>query len=152
MKNLNGRMLRLVAAGLLIAASANAKTKGNQGNPSPSPSPTPAHSKKHESAKANGNTVDLRGTISQMKLKDGANVVHSGDGAKLIADVKGGKVTGWKVTDDKGKSLPSHTTTSAIEGECEVCYPCKNKPGCEICYTVPCSVVVKVPPSKISAH
>jgi hypothetical protein len=138
----------MAAATLLIAVSADGKTKGNhdnnQGNSSPSP--TPSNSKKHEmqSTQAKGKSVDLRTTMAQVKWKNGANVVHSEGGAKVIADVKDGKVT-----DEKGKTLPSHTTPSAIEGECEVCYPSKTNPNVEICYKVKCGVVVvKTPPSK----
>lgn len=153
MKTLNGKILQLIVAGLLIAASANGKTKGthenNQGNASPTP--TPSKSQKHEtqSTQTKGKTADLRATMAQMKWKNGSNVVHSEGGAKVIADVKDGKVTGWKVTDEKGKTIPSHTTPSAIEGECEICYPSKANPNVEICYKVKCGVVVvKTPPSK----
>lgn len=151
MKNLNGRMLQLVAAVLLVAASANGKTKGNQGNPSPSPSPS--NSKKHEqSTPMKNKAVDLRTTIDRMKLKDGVNVVHSENGANVIAEAKGGQVTGWKVTDAKGKPLPSHISHAIEEGECEVCYTSKTNPNVEYCYKVKCPVIVKTPPSKISAH
>jgi hypothetical protein len=42
-----------------------------------------------------------------MHLHDGLNLVHSGDGVKLMAEARNNKIVGWSATDDKGNKLPT---------------------------------------------
>src|SRR2546421_8676344 len=113
--------------------------------PSPKPSGTP---KKAESTKTQqtestkAKQIDLRPTMKQINWKDGRNTVYSGGGVKLMADVKGGKVTRWTATDDKGKSLPTKAEQKSGPGGivlCEVCVAVViNGKSTVQCYEIDC--------------
>src|SRR5439155_7646957 len=53
------------------------------------------------------NQIDLRSKLASMHLHDGLNLVHSGDGVKLMAEARNNKIVGWSATDDKGNKLPT---------------------------------------------
>src|SRR5262249_37719769 len=63
--------------------------------------------KKKQSSRATTNQIDLRSKLANMHLHDGLNLVHSGDGVKLIAEARNNKIVGWSATDDKGNKLPT---------------------------------------------
>jgi hypothetical protein len=63
--------------------------------------------KKKQSSRARTNQIDLRSKVASMHLHDGLNLVHSGEGVKLMAQVQNNKIVGWSATDDKGNKLPT---------------------------------------------
>src|SRR5438876_11881306 len=63
--------------------------------------------KKQSSPARTTNQIDLRSKMASMHLHDGQNLVHSGDGVKLMAEARNNKIVGWSATDDKGNKLPT---------------------------------------------
>jgi|SRR5437016_1563464 len=63
--------------------------------------------KKQSSPARTTNQIDLRSKVAGMHLHDGLNLVHSGDGVKLMAEARNNKIVGWSATDDKGNKLPT---------------------------------------------
>jgi hypothetical protein len=63
--------------------------------------------KKKRSSAARTNQIDLRSKLASTHLHDGRNLVHSGDGVKLMAEARNNKIVGWSATDDKGNKLPT---------------------------------------------
>jgi len=63
--------------------------------------------KKQSSPTRTTNQIDLRSKLASMHLHDGLNLVHSGDGVKLMAEARNNKIVGWSATDDKGNKLPT---------------------------------------------
>ena len=63
--------------------------------------------KKQSSPARTTNQIDLRSKVASMHLHDGLNLVHSGDGVKLMAEARNNKIVGWSATDDKGNKLPT---------------------------------------------
>ena len=63
--------------------------------------------KKKQSSPARTNQIDLRSKVATMHLHDGLNLVHSGEGVKLMAEARNNKIVGWSATDDKGNKLPT---------------------------------------------
>src|SRR5438876_9283702 len=63
--------------------------------------------KKQSSPTRTTNQIDLRSKVASMHLHDGLNLVHSGDGVKLMAEARNNKIVGWSATDDKGNKLPT---------------------------------------------
>jgi hypothetical protein len=110
---LTGSLLSLSVAG---QAAANDIKIGNrsqfsQGKDSkPKQEPTPKQEstpKKKQSSHASTNQIDLRSKLASMPLHDGLNLVHSGNGVKLMAQARNNKIVGWSATDDKGNQLPT---------------------------------------------
>ena len=62
---------------------------------------------KKKQSSARTNQIDLRSKLASMHLHDGLNLVHSGDGVKLMAEARNNKIVGWSATDDKGNKLPT---------------------------------------------
>ena len=63
--------------------------------------------KKKQSSPARTNQIDLQSKVASTHLHDGLNLVHSGDGVKLLAEARNNKIVGWSATDDKGNKLPT---------------------------------------------
>lgn len=63
--------------------------------------------KKQSSPTRTTNQIDVRNKLASMRLHDGLNLVHSGDGVKLMAEARNNKIVGWSATDDKGNKLPT---------------------------------------------
>ena len=63
--------------------------------------------KKKQSNRARTNHIDLRSKLASTRLHDGPNLVHSGDGVKLMAEARNNKIVGWSATNDKGNKLPT---------------------------------------------
>jgi hypothetical protein len=97
-------------------------------------------------------TIDLRPRMKQMKLKDGPNLIYRGNGFKLTAEVKGGKVARWTATDNKGKPLPTNPVQVAYAGviKCEVCVTIQTGGGgsSKICTEVDCKILSGDLPAK----
>ena len=111
-------------------------------SPKPTPTPTPFRQvppipSKHESK---SEPTDLRGVMDQMKLKEGSNVVSNEGGVKVVAQVKGGQVTGWSATGPNRQSLPTKIERGKGGGGggkvCRFCY--ENPYGDWICYVIDC--------------
>jgi hypothetical protein len=63
--------------------------------------------KKKQSSPARTNQIDLQSKVASTHLHDGLNLVHSGNGVKLMAEARNNKIVGWSATDDKGNKLPT---------------------------------------------
>ena len=63
--------------------------------------------KKQSSPTRTTNQIDLRSKVASTHLHDGLNLVHSGDGVKLMAEARNNKIVSWSATDDKGNKLPT---------------------------------------------
>ena len=63
--------------------------------------------KKQSSTTKTTNQIDLQSKLASTQLHDGLNVVHSGDGMKLMAEARNNKIVGWSATDGKGNKLPT---------------------------------------------
>ena len=84
--------------------------------------------------------------MEHIKLKEGGNVIHTEGGIKLMAQVKGGQVTGYTATNKNGKALKTQTSPyekkgggTSDSGYCTVCI--STSPYSQICYIGPCAVV-----------
>lgn len=77
--------------------------------------------------------IDLRPTMAQMKLKEGANLISKQNGVRLSAQVEGGRIVGWSAVDGAGKSLPTK-----LEAKGPVCRLCVETGTGWICNIVDC--------------
>ena len=106
--------------------------------------------KKAENAESpNAQNIDLRSKTSQMKWKEGANLVYSGGGVKLMAEVKGGKVFRWSASGDTGRSLRTEVSHAAVT--CKVCVtvPTSNPSVSHVyCYDIDCSTAPAPKPAQ----
>jgi type VI protein secretion system component Hcp len=119
MKPKYAKTLAVLTASLLslsIAAQVAADTK----KPVPKPTPKATSDIKGESVNKDHNDwveaqskskkpkrIDLGSKLQSMHLHDGLNLVHSGDGVKLMAQARNNKVVGWSATDERGNKLPT---------------------------------------------
>jgi hypothetical protein len=104
---LTASLLSLSVAG---QAAANDIKIGNRSNFSQGKESKPKQEstpKKKQSSHASTNQIDLRSKLASMPLHDGLNLVHSGDGVKLMAQARNNKIVVWSATDDKGNQLPT---------------------------------------------
>jgi hypothetical protein len=80
--------------------------------------------------------ADVIPMLKNKPLREGLNFVHTGPkGLKLSAQVKGGKITDWVVTDKGGKIVPSASYRVANRA---TCYKCITPLGARICWRIPC--------------
>jgi hypothetical protein len=80
--------------------------------------------------------ADLIPMLKNQQLREGLNLMHTGPkGLKLSAQVKGGKITDWLVTDKGGKIVPSAYYRVANRA---TCYKCISPLGARICWRIPC--------------
>src|SRR2546428_2492234 len=100
---LTASLLSLSVAG---QAAENDIKIGNQSQFSQTTRKQESTPKKKQSS-ARTNQIDLRSKLASMHLHDGLNLVHSGDGVKLMAEARNNKIVGWSATDDKGNKLPT---------------------------------------------
>ena len=119
MKTKRTKTLAVLTASLLSLSvagqAANDIKIGNQSqfsqngaNPKQKPTPKQESTpKKKQSSPTRTNQIDLRSKLASMHLHDGLNLVHSGDGVKLMAEARNNKIVGWSATDDKGNKLPT---------------------------------------------
>ena len=83
-------------------------SQGKESKPKQEPTPKQESTpKKKQSSPTRTNQIDLRSKLASMHLHDGLNLVHSGDGVKLMAEARNNKIVGWSATDDKGNKLPT---------------------------------------------
>ena len=83
-------------------------TQARESKPKQEPTPKQESTpKKKQSSPARTKQIDLRTKVASMHLHDGLNLVHSGDGVKLMAEARNNKIVGWSATDDKGNKLPT---------------------------------------------
>ena len=83
-------------------------TQARESKPKQEPTPKQESTpKKKQSSPARTNQIDLRSKLASMHLHDELNLVHSGDGVKLMAEARNNKIVGWSATDDKGNKLPT---------------------------------------------
>ena len=84
-------------------------TQARESKPKQEPTPkqesTPK--KKQSSPTRTTNQIDLQSKLASTHLHDGLNLVHSGNGVKLMAEARNNKIVGWSATDDKGNKLPT---------------------------------------------
>jgi len=111
MKTKCANTLAVLTASLLslsVAGQANDIKIGNQSQFSQTTRKQESTPKKKQSSPARTtNQIDLRSKVASMHLHDGLNLVHSGDGVKLMAEARNNKIVGWSATDDKGNKLPT---------------------------------------------
>ena len=111
MKTKCANTLAVLTASLLslsVAGQANDIKIGNQSQFSQTTRKQESTPKKKQSSPARTtNQIDLRSKVAGMHLHDGLNLVHSGDGVKLMAEARNNKIVGWSATDDKGNKLPT---------------------------------------------
>jgi hypothetical protein len=103
------KTLAVLTASLLslsVAGEAAAKDKESKPKHEPTPKQESTPQKK-QSSPARTNQIDLRSKLASMHLHDGLNLVHSGDGVKLMTEARNNKIVGWSATDDKGNKLPT---------------------------------------------
>jgi hypothetical protein len=80
--------------------------------------------------------ADVIPMLKNKPLREGLNFVHTGPkGLRLSAQVKGGKITDWVVTDKGGKIVPSAAYRVANRA---TCYKCITPLGARICWRIPC--------------
>ena len=129
--------------GIIVCTSTGSLSFARDPEPnSQKPTPTPG-STGPTYPKRPGKTTDLRGTMKQMKLKEGSNLISSNNGIQLKANVKNGNVSGWSATDANGRAL--QTKTEARFKDCLVCVVTKTD---IYCYNVPCKDAPKPPTRK----
>jgi hypothetical protein len=81
-------------------------------------------------------TADVIPMLKDKQLREGLNLIHTGPkGLRLSAQVKGGKITNWLVTDKGGKIVPSAYYRVANR---TTCYKCITPLGARICWRIPC--------------
>ena len=111
MKTKCANTLAVLTASLLslsVAGQANDIKIGNQSQFSQTTRKQESTPKKKQSSPTRTtNQIDLRSKVASMHLHDGLNLVHSGDGVKLMAEARNNKIVGWSATDDKGNKLPT---------------------------------------------
>ena len=111
MKTKCANTLAVLTASLLslsVAGQANDIKIGNQSQFSQTTRKQESTPKKKQSSPTRTtNQIDLRSKLASMHLHDGLNLVHSGDGVKLMAEARNNKIVGWSATDDKGNKLPT---------------------------------------------
>ncbi len=110
MKTKCAKTLAVLTASLLslsVAGQAAAKEKESKPKQEPTPKQESTPKKKQSSPTRTTNQIDLRSKLASMHLHDGLNLVHSGDGVKLMAEARNNKIVGWSATDDKGNKLPT---------------------------------------------
>ena len=111
MKTKCAKTLAVLTASLLslsVAGQANDIKIGNQSQFSQTTRKQESTPKKKQSSPTRTtNQIDLRSKLASMHLHDGLNLVHSGDGVKLMAEARNNKIVGWSATDDKGNKLPT---------------------------------------------
>ena len=101
---LTASLLSLSVAG---QAAANDIKIGNRSQFSHKQKQESPPKKKQSSTTKTTNQIDLQSKLASTHLHDGLNVVHSGDGVKLMAEARNNKIVGWSATDDKGNKLPT---------------------------------------------
>jgi hypothetical protein len=104
---------------LSVAGQAAAKDKDSKPKHEPTPEQESTPKKKQSSPTGKTNQIDLRNKMAGMHVHDGLNLVHSGDGVKLMAEARNNKIVGWSATDDKGNKLPTTVemgTTVTVNG------------------------------------
>jgi hypothetical protein len=102
---LTASLLSLSVAG---QAAANDIKIGNQSQFSQTTGKQESTPKKKQSSPTRTtNQIDLRSEVAGMHFQDGLNLVHAGDGVKLMAQARNNKIVGWSATDDKGNKLPT---------------------------------------------
>ena len=111
MKTKCAKTLAVLTASLLSLSVAGQAAEndikiGNQSQFSQTTRKQESTPKKKQSS-ARTNQINLRSKLASMHLHDGLNLVHSGDGVKLMAEARNNKIVGWSATDDKGNKLPT---------------------------------------------
>jgi hypothetical protein len=136
------RLIAAMGAAILLANSAPSLAQAPQAKRSP---PITVPTRPPIAAGEKTQTIDLRSRMKQMKLKEGPNLVYTGDGFKLTAEVKGGKVARWTATDNNGRPLPTKPVQVAYEGviKCEVCVTIQTGGGgsTKTCTVVDCKIL-----------
>ncbi len=103
---------------------------------SPKPTATPAP-RNEQSIAVETKRIDLVSKLKTMHLHDGQNLVHEGDGVKLMAESRNNKIVRWSATDEKGHKL---TTEMRIVGTVCVIFR-----GYKYCYVVTIDTQGKLP-------
>lgn len=91
---------------------------------------------------------DARSALRGKRLSDGLHPAGAAGGAHIAAQVKGGKVVGWVVTDGRGRAIPAFlcSTGDAAAGE-TICWKCaKGTDGNIHCWQIDCPVIVSNEP------
>src|SRR4051794_37348216 len=103
--------------------------------------------KRNSLRQAKPQSIDLRPAMKRMKLKEGSNVIGSGRGVKLIAEVKDGKVVEWRATSSTGTTIPMKARTTRPRGKRLPCIVCpidsSSAPLDMPCYEIDCSKLPK---------
>ena len=111
-----------------------------------------APEKRQSSREAKPKNIDLRPAMKQMKLKEGSNIVYSGRGVKLIAEVKDGKVIEWRETSSTGSTILTEAkpTSGKVKRPCWLCpHTPSTGPLDKVCYSLPCDKLPKPTVNKL---
>ncbi len=109
---LTASLLSLSGAGQAAAKDKESKSKDE---PAPKEESTPKKASRSRDIKIGNRSqfsqIDLRRKVASMHVNEGQNLVHSGDGVKLMAEARNNRIVGWSATDDKGKKLSTKVET-----------------------------------------
>lgn len=90
---------------------------------------------------------DVRGRVSQMRLRDGVTQVgRTSSGLQLLAVVQGGRILDYAVADAQGRTATT-LSTLAVSSTGDDCNPCcwkcgKDAGGTVHCWQIECPVIV----------